>query len=80
MAVLFVLLHNSPRGHFFGALAIPAGRLSAFLDVFVLAFLFRTDSTHMLFPRHTFLLAQGCPELSFLVSGVGVNAANGGDD
>jgi len=80
MAVLFMLFQNSPRSHFFGALAIPAGRLSAFLDMFVLALLFRTDSTHMLFPNHTFLLAQGCPELSFLVSGVGVNAANGGDD
>ena len=80
MAVLFVLLHNSPRGHFFGALAIATGRLSTFLDMFVLALLFRADSTHVLFPRHTFLLAQGCPELSFLANGLGVNAANEGDD
>ena len=80
MTVLFVLFHNSPRGHFFGALAIATGRLSTFLDMFVLALLFRTDSTHVIFSRHIFLLAQDCPELSFLVSGVGVNAANGGDD
>ena len=80
MAVLFVLLHNSPRGHFFGALAIATGRLSTFLDMFVLALLFRPDSTHVLFPRQTFLLARGCPELSFLANGLGVNAANGGDD
>jgi len=53
MAMLFVLLHNSPRGHFLGTLAIAPGRLSTLLDVFVLALLFFTDSTHMLFPRHT---------------------------
>jgi len=70
MAVLFVLLHNGPRGHFLGALAIATGRLSTLLDVFVLALLFRTDTTHMLFSRHTLLLPQGCPELSFIVAGL----------
>src|SRR5437867_1887313 len=58
MTVLFVLFHDSPRGHFFGALAIATGRLSTFLDMFVLALLFRTDSTHVIFPRHTFSLLK----------------------
>jgi len=58
MAVLFVLLHNSPRGHFFGALAIATGRLSTFLDMFVLALLFRTDSTHVIFPGISFSLLR----------------------
>jgi hypothetical protein len=80
MTVLFVLFHNSPRGHFFRALAIATGRLSTFLDMFVLALLFCTDSTHVIFPRHIFLLPQAGSELSFLASGLGVNAANGGDD
>jgi len=70
MTVLFVLFHNSPRGHFLGTLAIATGRLSTFLDMFVLALLFRTDSTHVFLPRHTFLLPQGCPEVSFLTAGL----------
>src|SRR5213080_2156636 len=79
MTVLFVLFHNSQRGHFFGALAIATGRLSTFVDIFVLALLLRIDYTHVIFSRHIFPPAQDCPELSVLASGFGVNAANGRD-
>lgn len=47
-----MLLHDGASGDFFGALAIAAGALSGFLDVFVLALLFAAGTAKMFFTWH----------------------------
>ena len=44
VALLFVLLQNGARRHFFRAFAVTAGSLSGFFDMFILSLLFRSDA------------------------------------
>jgi hypothetical protein len=57
LAVTFFLmfLHHGSRGYFFGPVPVPAGALSAFLDMLVFPLLFCADATKMFFSRHEFL-------------------------
>jgi len=45
---LFMVLHDRPRRHFLGPLAIAAGCLRAFLNMLVLSLLFTANSAKML--------------------------------
>src|SRR3954447_23048460 len=48
VALFLVVLEHRPRRHFLGALAVAAGLLRLFLDVFVLALLFLAHAAHVL--------------------------------
>jgi hypothetical protein len=52
VALLSVLFHDRPSGHFFGPLAVAPFLLGFFLDVFVLALLFGANAAQMLLPGH----------------------------
>jgi hypothetical protein len=52
MSLLFVLFHHGSRGDFFGAAPVAPALLRAFLDVFVLALLFRAGAAKVLAGWH----------------------------